>query len=127
MIYMADGKHFNPAQHLIDRQGKKFINYTGLQARLADQGKGTVYSRTTLLQNGDEHESGRWVVLVEMHFKHFESGEVAQLQAIGDASEDNVGSMIKPHLPRMAETRAKVRCLREGTRSEYTAVEEIGA
>lgn len=119
-------QHFNPAVHLIDRGGAKFINYTGLQARLADQGKGTIYSQTEVLQNGDEHESGRWLVRVEMHFKHFESGEVAKLQAIGDASENNVGNMIKPHLPRMAETRAKVRCLREGTRSEYTALEEIG-
>jgi hypothetical protein len=118
---------FDPDKHLVGRGGKSFITYVGLQAKLADQGKGTIYSRTDVLQNGDDHESGRWAVRVNMKIKHFETGEVADLEAIGDASVENVGSMVSGHLPRMAETRAKVRVLREATRSEFTAYEEIGS
>lgn len=114
---------FDPSKHLVKGQ---FITYVGLQARLADQGKGTIYSRSTIVQNGDEHESGRWVIKVNMKVKHFATGEIADLEAIGDADKSNTGKMVQPHMPRMAETRAKVRVLREATRSEFTAYEEIG-
>ena len=48
-------------------------------------------------------------------------------QAVGDASVDNVGDEIAPHLVRMAETRAIVRALRWATNSASTAEEEIDA
>lgn len=120
--------HFDPnnGQHLVSVGGRKFVTYVGLQARLADQGKGIIGTKTEIVQNGDDHESGRWILLVTMRVKHFQSGEVAEYQAIGDANKENTGKMVQPHMPRMAETRAQVRCLRVATRSEWTALEEIG-
>lgn len=127
---MADEqvKLFNPnsSDHVVSKGGKKFITYTGLQARLVDMGKGIIGSTVEVIQNGDDHESGRWVVKCSMTIKAFKSGEVATLEAIGDASKDNVGGMVAPHMPRMAETRAHVRILRVATRSPYTAAEEVG-
>lgn len=116
----------NNSQHVVSVSGRKFITFVGLQARMADQGKGLIGTEVEVLQNGDDHESGRWVIKVGLTLKHWQSGEIASIQAIGDASEKNVGKMIQPHMPRMAETRALVRALRLATRSDYTAVEEIG-
>lgn len=116
----------NSKQHVVSAQGRKFITFVGLQAKLKDDGMGIIGAKTELVQNGDEHESGRWIVQVELKFKHWKSGAEAVIQAIGDATVENVGKMVWPHAPRMAETRAWVRALRIATRSEYTAAEEIG-
>ena len=45
---------------------------------------------------------------------------------IGDASPKSVGNMIKPHIIRMAATRAKARALRDLTNVGMTALEELG-
>lgn len=116
----------NNPQHVVSMSGRKFITFVGLQARLSDQGKRLIGAHTEVLQNGDDHESGRWLVRSTLKLYHDETGTTAEIQGLGDASKENVGKMIQPHLPRMAETRAEVRALRKATRSEYTAVEEIG-
>lgn len=117
---------FDPKVHLINKGGKKFITHPGLQATLADQGKGVLGRKVELIQNGDDHESGRWIVKLGLKVKHFETGEIAEVEALGDSSEENTGAAVYQHAPRMAETRAEVRCLRVVTRSEYTAHEELG-
>ncbi len=116
----------NNPQHVVSKGGRKFITFVGLQARLSDQGKRLVGSETEVLQNGDDHESGRWLMRSTLTIYHDETETTASIQGIGDASPQNVGQMIVPHLPRMAETRAEVRALRKATRSEYTALEEVG-
>lgn len=128
--------HFDPnnKQHLITAGGRKFITFVGLQARLADLGIAWIGTQTEMLQNGDDHESGRWIMRSTCTFLHKESGTRVTHQGIGDAQvaneekgiKANMGSMVEPHAPRMAETRAEVRALRKATRSEYTAAEEIG-
>lgn len=141
----------NNPQHVVSKSGRKFITYVGLQARLSDQKKLVVGSDTQIVQNGDDHPSGRWIVKRWLNIKNDEAGVDGWFSAVGDAQvahkewqptgnyrEDgqpelklvdvkaNVGAMVEPHALRMAETRADVRILRTVTRSEYTAVEEIG-
>ena len=52
--------------------------------------------------------------------------EEGKFAGIGDASPQNVGRMIAPHLIRMAETRAKARALRDAIKVGVTAFEELG-
>jgi hypothetical protein len=120
--------NFDPSnpQHVVSKGGRKFITFVGLQAKLKDSGMGVVGALTDIVQNGEDHESGRWIIRTTLTVKHWESGNTASIQAIGDSTKENTGAMVWPHAPRMAETRAWVRALRIVTRSEYTAVDELG-
>lgn len=137
---MANFDASNP-QHVVSKGGRKFITYTGLQARLSDQKKMVIGSDTEILQNADDHPSNRWIVKRWLNIKNNEAEVDGWFSAVGDAqvggdivvdgevvgqSKPNVGSMVEPHALRMAETRADVRILRTVTRSEYTAAEELG-
>jgi hypothetical protein len=121
----------NP-QHVVSKSGRSFITFVGLQARLSDQRKMVVGSDSEILQNADDHNSNRWIIKYSLKIRSDEANVEGWFSAVGDAQvsgEDtkaNVGSMVEPHALRMAETRAIVRILRVVTRSEYTAIEELG-
>jgi hypothetical protein len=119
---------FNPnnPQHVVSKGGRQFITFVGLQAKLKDANMSVVGAKTDMIQNGEDHDSGRWIIRTTLTVKHLGSGNTAEIQAIGDATKENTGAMVWPHAPRMAETRAWVRALRLVTRSEYTALDEIG-
>ncbi len=103
---------------MIERQGKRFVLYAGLLEEAHSRGLRSI--ETELLQvpaaqNGD--------VAIVRAVVRMEDGKFA---GIGDASPQNVGRMIAPHLIRMAETRAKARALRDAINVGVTAFEELG-
>lgn len=115
--------YFNPAEHLVTKGGKKFINFTGLLAKVADDGKEIVHADSELLQI--PAESNDYVAITKATLRvRFGPNDIRSFSAHGDASKENVGPMVATALMRMAETRAWVRALRLVMRSE-TAAEEM--
>lgn len=105
-------------EYIIERGGRSFVLYAGLLEEAHSRGLRSI--ETELLQvpgveNGD--------VAIVRALVRMEDGKFA---GIGDASPQNVGRMIAPHLIRMAETRAKARALRDAINVGVTAFEELG-
>ena len=106
------------AEHIVKLQGKEFVTYPGLL--------------------DEAHQCGLLGITTEcIQIPHESNGETCIMRAVartergewtgyGDASPKNVNSMIKLHLIRMAETRAKARALRDLTNIGMTAIEELG-
>ena len=105
-------------EYMIERQGKRFVLYAGLLEEAHSRGLRSI--ETELLQV-PAAENGE--VAIVRAVVRLEDGKFA---GIGDASPQNVGRMIAPHLIRMAETRAKARALRDAINVGVTAFEELG-
>ena len=105
-------------EYMIERQGKRFVLYAGLLEEA--HGRGLRSIETELLQVPGV-ENGEVAIV-----KAVVRTEEGRFSGIGDASPENVGRMIAPHLIRMAETRAKARALRDAINVGVTALEELG-
>lgn len=105
-------------EHIVERQGKRFVLYAGLLEEAHERGLRNV--ETDLVQVPTQ-ENGEVAVV-----KATVRTEEGRFSGIGDASPENVGRNIAPHLIRMAETRAKARALRDAINVGVTALEEIG-
>jgi hypothetical protein len=105
-------------EYIINWQGNDFVKYEGLLDEAHQQGLCRV--STTLVQIPEDDNGNVAIVAAEVETSKGTFG------GIGDASPQNVGRMIVPHIIRMAETRAKARALRDAVNIGATAIEELG-
>ncbi len=97
---------------ILEMQGKPFITFDGLLDMAHQMG---MVSLETEMISTDPYI-----------FKAVVKTEAQTFTGHGDAAPDNVNRMIKPHMIRMAETRAKARALRDLTNVGMCSVEELG-
>lgn len=108
-------------EFLIMRQGKQYVLFAGLLDEA--HRKGLKGIDTELLQVPTEENGRVAVVKARVEMEGPEGNRI--FSGIGDASPDNVGRNIAPHIIRMAETRAKARALRDAVNVGATALEEL--
>tara|TARA_Y100001963_G_scaffold90464_1_gene124757 strand:- start:4264 stop:4635 length:372 start_codon:yes stop_codon:yes gene_type:complete len=108
---------------IVDRSGQKFIKYAGL-LWLAHQ-KG-LFHLTSEPVFEDPENGGYCFRAVAKGFRMFNQQVIeVTFEDQGDAFPYNTGKMIKPHIRRMASTRAKARVLRDYCGVGFTSLEEI--
>ena len=103
---------------MITRQGKQYVLFAGLLDEAHNLGLKGI--DTDLIQIPDESNGNVAIVKATAEME-----DERRFSGIGDASPDNVGRNIAPHLIRMAETRAKARALRDAVNVGATAMEEL--
>lgn len=112
----------NLKDFIIMRQGKPCVLYAGLLALAHEKGLAGIDTTIVQLPTIENKEVAVCTALVTMQQ---ESGDLLSFSGIGDAAPGNVASMMKPHLLRMAETRAKARALRDAVNVGMAALEEL--
>jgi hypothetical protein len=105
-------------EFFIERHGKRYVLFQGLLDEAHSLGLKGI--DTDLIQIPDESNGNVAIVKATA-----EMDDERRFSGIGDASPDNVGRSIAPHLIRMAETRAKARALRDAVNVGATAMEEL--
>ena len=103
---------------MITRQGKQYVLFQGLLDEAHTQGLRGIDTELLQVPGPDNGNVANVKAVCEM-----EDGR--RFSGIGDASPENVGRNIAPHIIRMAETRAKARALRDAVNVGATALEEL--
>ena len=105
-------------EYMIERGGRRFVLYAGLLEEANVRGLRSIETELLQVPNLENGEVAIAKAVVRT--------EEGKFSGIGDASPQNVGRAIAPHLIRMAETRAKARALRDAINVGVTALEELG-
>ena len=105
-------------EYMIERGGRRFVLYAGLLEEAHARGLRSIETELLQVPNLENGEVAIAKAVVRT--------EEGKFSGIGDASPQNVGRAIAPHLIRMAETRAKARALRDAINVGVTALEELG-
>ena len=106
-------------EFMITRQGKQYVLFAGLLDEAHARGLKGIDTDLVQVPTGENGNVAVVKATVEMEDGRTFSG-------IGDASPDNVGRGIVPHIIRMAETRAKARALRDAINVGVASIEELG-
>jgi hypothetical protein len=110
----------------IERQGRRMVLYAGLLQEAHESHD--LHSVDTILLQAPTEANGNVAIaraLVTLDSQE-DPEDRRKFTGIGDASPENVGRNIVPHLIRMAETRAKARALRDAINVGVAAFEELG-
>jgi len=111
-------------EFMITRQGKQYVLYQGLLDEAHARGLRGIDTELVQVPTTENGNVALVKAVVEMEAADGSEGS-RTFSGIGDASPENVGRNIVPHIIRMAETRAKARALRDAVNVGATALEEL--
>ncbi len=111
-------------EFMITRQGKQYVLYQGLLDEAHARGLRGIDTELVQVPTAENGNVALVKAVVEMEATDGSEGS-RTFSGIGDASPENVGRNIVPHIIRMAETRAKARALRDAVNVGATALEEL--
>src|SRR4028119_2038683 len=109
---------------MITRQGKQYVLYQGLLDEAHTRGLRGIDTELVQVPTAENGNVALVKAVVEMEAADGYEGS-RTFSGIRDASPENVGRNIVPHIIRMAETRAKARALRDAVNVGATALEEL--
>lgn len=124
---LAFGELSIPREYVLARDGREYILSEGLLHGLVQLSRGFYDLATDIVQLPTAENAKTAICTAKVTVFDPETGHVLRTATgIGDASPDNVGRMVAPHVLRMAETRAVARALRHLLGVGLTALEELG-